>query len=80
MSGKHRGQGSGGQQGGASSGPSREANQKPKKNSGSRSYGGTDTPKLRDEGDDVPQHTKPSLVATTSLTINTKVCRIYCKW
>ena len=77
MSSKKSGQGSGSQQGGASSGAGREAN-KQKKNSGSKLFGGTDKSKTRDEGDDVPQHTKPSLVAT-SLTINPKV-RVWYKF
>ena len=75
MSSRKSSQGSGGQQSSASSGASREAN-KQKKNSGSKSFGGTDKPKTWDEGDDAPQHTKSSLVATSTLTINPKVYRI----
>ena len=83
MSSKFRGQGSGGQQSGASSGASREANLKQRKNStnqGSKSSGGTDKSKPHDEGGDVPHYTKPSFVST--VTVSSKVrllvkCYVY---
>ena len=68
MSSKYRGQGPGGQQSGASSGTSKEANSKQRKNStsqGSKSSGGTDKSKPHDEGVDVPHHTKPFVSTVT---------------